>query len=306
MFNWCLEFLFLKLYPIDLVIAASASKYEMPLHLEFLSGKLMITADQKHKLKCLRNSLRYYLNPNLRRKDITYLLNLLTPLTTNIPLIRIGGDNDGGYLVPDDLAGITACFSPGVSDTMTFDNEIMERGIPSFLADASVDGLVCKHELATFDRLFLGAKTTGIYITLDDWIARYAPEAGDLLLQMDIEGAEEETLNAAREETLKRFRIVVLEVHDVHRLTRTAKYRSFRRMIEQLNKYFILAHVHPNNYSPPTKVARWCIPPLLELTYIRRDRVEEAYPTHSFPHPLDEANVQSKVDYPLPRYWDKR
>lgn len=305
MFFWRLEF-FLELQPTDLVILGNTPKVEITLHFEFLRGKFMINADQKHRLKCLSNSMRYYLNPNLRRKDITYLLDLLTPFTTDIPLIRIGGNNDGGYLVPDDLAGITACFSPGVSDTMTFDEEIMERGIPSFLADASVDGLVCKHRLATFDRLFLGAKTTGIYITLDDWIARYAPEAGDLLLQMDIEGAEEETLIAAREETLKRFRIVVLEVHDVHRLTRTAKYRTFRRMIELLDKYFILAHVHPNNYSAPTKVARWRIPPLLELTYIRRDRVEEAYPTHSFPHPLDEANVKDKVDYPLRRYWDNR
>lgn len=36
------------------------------------------------------------------------------PLTTNIELIRVGSNFDGGYLVPNDLQGIEACFSPGV------------------------------------------------------------------------------------------------------------------------------------------------------------------------------------------------
>src|SRR6056297_2010937 len=54
-------------------------------------------------------------------------------------LIRVGSDNDGGYLLPDVFADVSHCFSPGVSDTANFEHEISEaHGIISFMADASV------------------------------------------------------------------------------------------------------------------------------------------------------------------------
>jgi hypothetical protein len=42
------------------------------------------------------------------------LVHRLHPVVTTHPLIRVGAHGDGGYLVPDDLDGIAACFSPGV------------------------------------------------------------------------------------------------------------------------------------------------------------------------------------------------
>src|SRR4051794_36195573 len=48
------------------------------------------------------------------------LIQALRPWITEHPLIRLGGEHDGGYLLPDDLDGIVACFSPGVSDEASF------------------------------------------------------------------------------------------------------------------------------------------------------------------------------------------
>ena len=42
------------------------------------------------------------------------LIEEIRPDTTDKPLIRLGSEADGGYLVPDDLEGIVACFSPDV------------------------------------------------------------------------------------------------------------------------------------------------------------------------------------------------
>lgn len=257
----------------------------------------------KQNRRFIKETLRFWLSNSIKAKDIQKTLNILAPFNTEIPLIRVGGSGDGGYLLPDDLDGIVACFSPGVDATMTFDTEIMERGIPCYLADASVEGLTAPHAMATFDKLFLGPKTSGRFISLGDWVARYAPPDGDLLLQMDIEGAEYETLNAANAETLKRFRIIVLEVHDVNHLTRPAPHSLMSQTFEKLNDMFVLTHVHPNNYTPVARIAGWSIPPLLELTYIRRDRVNEAHPAMVLPHPLDEKNVGTKPDFPLPHFW---
>ncbi|WP_170311764.1 FkbM family methyltransferase [Sulfitobacter sabulilitoris] len=251
----------------------------------------------------LKTSLRLMLSPSIARADVQRVLDLMTPYTVDKPLIRLGGDGDGGYLLPDDLDGIAACFSPGVSVTMTFDSEIMARGIPSFMADASVEGLVEDHPLATFDKLFLGPETRDEFISLDDWVARYAPADGDLLLQMDIEGAEYDTLAAASDATLARFRIIVLELHGLDRVAHPAMNKTIGGLLERLNRHFVLCHVHPNNYYPPAQVAGWEVPPLLELTYLRRDRVAEAMPTQAFPHPLDQTNVPDRPDFALPKFW---
>ena len=66
-----------------------------------------------------------------------------------------------------------------------------------------------------FDKRFVGCLTDERYITLDDWHA--AKLGGDstpsLLLQMDIEGAEYETLLAASPSLLGKFRIMIIEFH---------------------------------------------------------------------------------------------
>ena len=67
------------------------------------------------------------------------LIARLHPVATEHPLIRAGSDGDGGYLIPDDLTGIAACFSPGVDNRATFESALIARGIPCFLADASVN-----------------------------------------------------------------------------------------------------------------------------------------------------------------------
>jgi hypothetical protein len=71
----------------------------------------------------------FLLNKNIRISQATDLheikrvISLLWPITTQHELIRLGGNGDGGYLVPDDLDGLDYCFSPGVSITANFEND---------------------------------------------------------------------------------------------------------------------------------------------------------------------------------------
>ncbi len=41
-------------------------------------------------------------------------LRSIYPVKTEHQLIRLGADNDAGYLLPDDLKDISICFSPGM------------------------------------------------------------------------------------------------------------------------------------------------------------------------------------------------
>ncbi|MFD3189132.1 FkbM family methyltransferase [Sedimentitalea sp. HM32M-2] len=236
--------------------------------------------------------------------QVRALFSLFQPFDTGIPLIRIGGDHDGGYLLPDDLDGIVASFSPGVDVTVTFDAEIAERGIPCFMADASVQGIAVDHPLLTFDRLFVGATTEGDVISMQDWIGKYAPPEGDLLMQMDIEGAEYDTIMAMRDADLDRFRIIVLELHDLQDAFVTGGNARLGAFMRRLTERFVICHIHPNNYARVATIDGISFPTLPEVTLLRRDRVRaDLQPTDQIPHPLDQPNVPENPDWACPRFW---
>ena len=104
------------------------------------------------------------------RDDVHALISTLRPCRCGVELIRLGPDTDGGYLVPDDLEGITAVFSPGVGQSCGFELDCVHRGMRAFLADGSVDEPPSGHPALEFRRTFVAAATTAGTLSLGDWI----------------------------------------------------------------------------------------------------------------------------------------
>jgi hypothetical protein len=158
------------------------------------------------------------------RDDVRQLISDLHPVRPEAPLIRLWIHGDGGYLLPEDLGGITACFSPGVDNRVTFEKDVVARGIPCHLADFGINSSVLNDLVgngatrSSFISKFIGVLNNEKTITLDDWIDQRAPGGGDLLLQMDIESHEWPVLLNVHEATLRGFRIIVLETHDMERI----------------------------------------------------------------------------------------
>lgn len=159
-------------------------------------------------------------------------IRLLQPKPCPQRLIRIGGDGDGAYLIPDDLTGIEACFSPGVYDSKDFEDELAKRyGIRSHLCDFSSSPERLKTPLVeglqTFEPLWLDTRGTPDSICLDDWVQQHepAPQHGDLMLQIDIEGSEVRTLLAASEDCMQRFRIIAMELHNLDALRHVGSWK---------------------------------------------------------------------------------
>lgn len=227
----------------------------------------------------------------------------LEPMATGHDLVRVGGMRDGGYLLPDDLDGLAASFSPGVNVMVDFDLDMAGRGVPVFMADASVDGPPVQNPLFDFEKLFLGPETCPGFITLDDWVAGKAPAHGDLLLQIDIEGAEWDVLDTVSDAVLNRFRIIALEVHDFQDVYRKGVGAQKLRVLKRLGRDFVVAHIHINNCDAPMKIGALSVPPTFEITYLRRDRVKDLRPAAPLPHPLDTPNDWRHVDYVMPPVW---
>ena len=238
--------------------------------------------------------------------DKTKILDFLSavkPLEVNYELIRLGGNIDGGYLVPDDLEGIEFCFSPGVSEVATFEEDLTKRGVKCFLADYSVDAPPIKDNLFDFEKKYIGTSEFDVFMTLEYWINEKAPGKSDFILQMDIEGAEYGVVLETSPETLKKFRIIVVEFHGLDAILDSGCYEFISLTFAKILRDFEVVHIHPNNRSEPIVWRDIKIPPIMEFTFLRKDRINTRIPALSFPHKLDKTNVPSVKDFALPNCW---
>lgn len=237
------------------------------------------------------------------RGSLVALLRSLHPIDAGHALIRVGPDGDGGYLVPDDLEGIAYAFSPGVSTESGFEAELAHRGMRVYLADHSVDGPAQAHPRFAFIKKFVGGFGDRTHMTLDQWKHQAIGDyAGDLLLQMDIEGAEFETLLAASDELLGQFRILVIEFHYLHQLWNKPWFLLVRRVFEKLLASHSVVHIHPNNCCGSFRSRGLELPRVAEFTLLRNDRVQRRGWAKQFPHPLDRDNT-AKPTLGLPACW---
>jgi hypothetical protein len=239
-------------------------------------------------------------------KLLQNLICLIRPRQIHCELIRIGGEADGGYLVPDDLRGISACFSPGVSDVARFEEELLSRySIPSHLADFSVESPPEYLRFKSFEKKFLGSRNSDTFITLDDWIRRQegGADSFDLILQMDIEGAEYETLLATSDNTMKRFRIMVIEFHYVEAYAQRNYFDLVCATFNKILSSFVSVHIHPNNCCGIININGVEFPRVFEMTFLRRDRCAEGPFRIDFPHVLDRPNLADRADLVLPSNW---
>lgn len=238
-----------------------------------------------------------------KSQELHELLRVLYPVDSGVELIRIGPGGDGGYLVPDDLDGIEFAFSPGISSQSGFEADLADRGMQVFLADASVDGPAEQHQNFTFDKKFIGCYSDETFMTLDEWKSlQIGDHSGDLLLQMDIEGYEYESLLAASAGLMSQFRIMVIEVHFLEQLLSRPWFDLVGRFFRKLLATHSVVHIHPNNCCGSVKSMGIELPRIMEMTLYRNDRLHQREYASRFPHPLDADNT-AKPTLRLPRCW---
>ena len=234
------------------------------------------------------------------------LIRALHPLDTGHPLIRLGPDGDGGYLLPDDLQGIGYGFSPGVAAESRFEADLADRGVRMYLADFSVSAPAQPHPGFEFEKKFVGALSNETFMTLDEWKEDKLPGyRGDLILQMDIEGAEFEALLSVSPQLLAQFRIMIIEFHALQALFNRTCFALASRVFEKLLHGHSVVHIHPNNCCGAVRGGGLEIPRVAEFTFHRNDRFERRVYRDAFPHPLDRDNTR-KRPLALPACWYRR
>ncbi len=265
------------------------------------------------KKKIINATCKYLLSKGTftsKRTDISKIrsfLKTIVPKKLKIDNIRIGGNNDGGYVVPNDLEGVKYCFSPGVGNLTNFENDLTKKNIHCYLADFSVSPKIL-NELINFEKKFIGPVSNENYLNLKDWISSKIDykKNNDLILQLDVEGDEYEIINSLDIDTLKKFRIILIEFHQLHYIFDSFTFKKIKKVFDILNKFFYCTHIHPNN-NPEfvVKEKDIIIPPVMEFSYLRKDRSEVVNNELEFPSVLDQPNNPSRSDINLPKCWYK-
>ncbi len=241
-------------------------------------------------------------------EKIESLIDSLHPISCGKELIRLGPNGDGGYLVPNDLEGIAACFSPGVDKVSDFELACYNRGMQVYLADRSVSkpNLPLPKDKYHFLKKHIGCFSNCNCITLDDWVNEYEPEPDkELLLQMDIEGCEYISIVNMSDKLLKRFRMLVVEFHFLDELWNPRFFDLAEVTFNKVLHNHSCVHIHPNNCCGMSAHKGIKIPRMAEFTFLRNDRVDFQGYRSDFPHPLDYDNTEKK-SIVLPKYWYHR
>ena len=236
---------------------------------------------------------------------------------TNATKVRIGNQNDGGYVVLQELCEKTpVVYTFGVANDVGFEADWLQRYPKSRVKchDPFIDELPQKHKRMSFAKYGIGSR----WKSLKDVVP-------DSLLKMDIEGDEWSAFSNFEPDEIKKFSQIVCEFHVMHIPDRTdlslyfcSMYDNFYEKINEdcfelylgtfefLYNWFKIVHIHANNSLPTIFVDGYRFPPLMEITLARTDLGLKFKPTaENFPiSGLDFPNKTNRADildyYPFP------
>ena len=133
--------------------------------------------------------------------------------------VRFGKANDGGYIMVDNFhASEGIAYSFGINDDVSWDWNMVQRGYDVFMYDPTIDSLPHNHEkFHFFKEGILGIEIKEQRLnTLENFIKRNGHEnKSNMILKMDVEGAEWSFLATVTSEILSKFDQMVFEFHDM-------------------------------------------------------------------------------------------
>jgi hypothetical protein len=178
------------------------------------------------------------------------LFEELKPVTLeNCTLKRYGGAHDGGYLMCENLIqGIQRLYSYGIDTEDNWGCELSRQlNVPVHQYDCFTEHRpMCPRGLFVFHDECVGDRTETVdghqFDTLPNQIARNRDTASRLIVKIDIEGAEWDSLRVTPDRVLDAIEQLPMELHGVDE-------RRFLVMVRRLKTRFHLVNVHFNNYS---------------------------------------------------------
>jgi hypothetical protein len=146
---------------------------------------------------------------------------------------------------------------------------------------------------------------------MSQWVYKSGVESNaQLLLQMDIEGAEYDFFLNEKPAFLKKFRYVIMEVHYLHQMLGPGYFENrLFPFIKKVKESFDIIHIHPNNHTVFAEFGGVILTSCLELTLSNKmlsahreslQNEKNVERSNYSRHKLDAPNMPEKKDVELP------
>jgi FkbM family methyltransferase len=233
--------------------------------------------------------------------DARTILGLLRPMDPiGVGFVRKGRDFDGGYIMADCGLENTVAYSLGISDDVSWDVQMAALGCQIFQYDHTVPASPQSHENLHFFPIGIAAQSSpdGRFCSLEELVDRNGHGSrSDMILKLDIEGAEWEVLASAGATVLRHFSQIVVELHGLVGIDDQEKRRQIFAALLQLNVTHQVVHVHANNYGWIGLLGGVVLPDTLEVTYLRKADHSFTECARCFPTELDLPCNPAAADY---------
>jgi hypothetical protein len=232
------------------------------------------------------------------------LFEMLQPAAiTNCQLERFGESNDGGYLMCGNLlGGVQSGYSYGISgydkwgcDISTkFDVTVHQYDCFDTTRPACFFGEMVFHEECVGDT----SRTTEglLFDTITHQLAKNGDSAKRIVLKIDVEGAEWDSLQSVPDGVLQQIDQLAVEFHWLEENLQWVGDEKYIRVVQRLKQFFEVGHIHFNNQSCIGDLAPFPTHAYEVLFVSKRLALVDSTRKAGGPHPLDSPNNPSVAD----------
>lgn len=218
----------------------------------------------------------------------------------NCRLERFGNRYDGGYLICGNLLeSVRTAYSYGIAGTDQWGCDVVRKfHVPLHQYDCfDRRKPVCSEGPPVFHAECIGpvrrADEAGrLFDTLENQLTTNGDGANRVVVKMDVEGAEWDTLRQAPGALLERIDQLVVEFHGIgldHQLA----------TVRRLKEFFHIAHLHFNNWTCAERVDPFPAT-VYEALFVNKRLATTGGPATATPHPLDAPNIPTARDCQTP------
>jgi hypothetical protein len=231
-----------------------------------------------------------------RKLRVAILTELQPVALKNCTFKRFGSANDGGYLMCENLIEpLDTAYSYGVGSNDDWGCEVSRRYHVRVHEYDCFDparptcngGTFVFHDECVGDRN--GYRKSRFFDTLENQTKKNGDTGRHLIIKMDIEGAEWDTLLAAPEELFASIPQITMEMHGYND-------PKILEVIRKLKRSFYLVNLHFNNWSCTSKAAP--LPAWAYQTHWVNKRIGIVDPRAPVPVPMNPLNAPDSPMWP--------
>jgi len=194
-------------------------------------------------------------------------IELLKPQNIFMDKKRLGPLEDGGYVMPEFVFNnCSALFTYGVGNEIRFEEEFTRvYNKPSYLFDHTIGREEWKR-----DGLCFFPEGLGTLPNCKEFIDHYkfSQITGYVLLKIDIESGEYQYF---KNTDMSKFESTVIGMSlEVHWIDNLGYRESLIDILSKIEEYFVLCHIHGNNWGELWNYEELIIPKVLELSFINK------------------------------------